>query len=215
MRGRSSSCSGAVGACAWPPLWHSSAATRASPSARRGLHLQRLRQTLRRTAAVAQLEHQLPAAGHVEQQAFGAVLAGRQRLDAGLVVHAVLVFRHRCVDAQCRRQRRGALRADHDVDREVAAHRHRVRQQAVGQLDLRCIDAPRLRAPLIAASPHRSGGQRQQQRQRHGQASADHCAGPAFHDEKSASALRQAMRSASGGGSSASQARDQFACSTT
>ena len=39
--------------------------------------------------------------------------------------------------------------------------------------------------------------------------------GPAFHDQKSASALRQAMRSASGGGSSASQARDQFACSTT
>ena len=56
---------------------------------------------------------------------------------------------------------------------------------------------------------------RQAQRQARAQQQAFHCAGPAFHDENSASALRQAMRSASAGGSSASQARDQFACSTT
>ena len=47
-----------------------------------------------------------------------------------------------------------------------------------------------------------------------GEAPSVHCPRAGVHPLNSASALRYAMRSASGGGRSASHARDQFACST-
>ena len=132
--------------------------------------------------------------------------------DAGAVVHAVAVLGHLRIDAQLARQRRAAARAQREVDAEVPAHRHRVGQQLVDQQRPARPRCAACRCPGWSPQASAGAGHGRQQRQQRPPA---HCALPAFQNENSASALRQAMRSASGGGRSASQARVQLACSTT
>ena len=74
------------------------------------------------------------------------------------------------------------------------------------------LDARQAVAAALRAQP--APAAQQQARRRPPTRNTVMARGHGFQNANSASPLRQAMRSASAGGRSASQARDQFACST-
>lgn len=126
--------------------------------------------------------------------------------DTGPVVHAVPMLGHLRVDARRLRRVRAGARTDGDLECEEFAERDRRGTRAPRE-DVALAFAPRgivSRQPRIAGERGRCEQEAGQRRPDAHRSAAPNNASPFFH----------AMRSATSAGRSASQARDQRACST-
>ena len=106
-----------------------------------------------RGARSADLEHELPASRHVEHQPLGAPASCAERLEARRVVHAVAMLRHVRVHLHRFGLRLSRLRADRNLEREMARHLDRL--GLVGDDEARRLE---LRAVVTGECPSRQCG---------------------------------------------------------
>ena len=157
------------------------------------------------TALAAELEDELPAPRHVKQPSLRAIAPVAHRPHLRPVVHPVAVLRHVRVQLHLLGQGRAPLRAGRNLDAEVLAHGDPGRDAAVAEHQAFGLDA---RARRQLASMRNSSGHAAHCGRQRG-AGGQRLSMP----PKSVSPFFHAMRSATSCGKSASQRRDQSACS--